>query len=83
MECQDNFAERKFSSNQIQELLKTPIKGTNLDELIESFKNEMLPYCSNFSTANFMGFPDAGNSIAGLSGAIFSDLLQQKLLPLV
>lgn len=27
-----------------------------------------------------MGFPDAGNSIAGLSGAIFSDLLQQNLI---
>ena len=27
-----------------------------------------------------MGFPDAGNSIAGLSGAIFADLLQQNLI---
>lgn len=78
--CQDNFAERRFPSNQIEELLKTPTKGMNLDELIESFKKEILPYCSNFSTANFMGFPDAGNSIAGLSGAIFSDLLQQNLI---
>ena len=78
--CQDNFAERRFPSNQIEELLKTPTKGMNLDELIESFKKEILPYCSNFSTANFMGFPDAGNSIAGLSGAILSDLLQQNLI---
>lgn len=74
--CQDNFAERRFSDNQIQEMLETPIKGMDLDELIENFKTDILPYCSNFSTAKFMGFPDAGNSIAGLSGAILSDLLQ-------
>lgn len=78
--CQNNFAKKKFSGNQIQEILKTPIEGMDLDELIEKFKEEILPYCSNFSTSNFMGFPDAGNSIAGLSGAIFSDLLQQNLI---
>ena len=31
--CQDNFAERRFPSNQIEELLKTPTKGINLEEL--------------------------------------------------
>ena len=57
-----------------------PIEGVELDKLVEKFKEEILPYCSNFSTTNFMGFPDAGNSIAGLSGAIFTDLLQQNLI---
>ena len=78
--CQDNFAAKKFSDNQMQEILETPVKGMDLDELIENFKTEILPYCSNFSTSKFMGFPDAGNSIAGISGAIFSDLLQQNLI---
>ena len=27
--CQDNFAERRYPSNQIEELLKTPTKGIN------------------------------------------------------
>lgn len=78
--CQDNFVARRFSINKIQEILRIPVKGENLDELIENFKKDVLPYCSNFSTAKFMGFPDAGNSIAGLSGAVFSDLLQQNLI---
>ena len=78
--CQENFAQNKFTEEQIQELLEMPIEGIELDKLIEKFKKEILPYCSNFSTINFMGFPDAGNSIAGLSGAFFSDLLQQNLI---
>lgn len=78
--CQENFAEKKFAENQIQEILNTPIKGMDLDKLIEEFKKDILPYCSNFSTTNFMGFPDAGNSISGLCGAIFTDLLQQNLI---
>lgn len=78
--CQENFAQNKFTDEQIQEILETPIEGVELDKLVEKFKKEILPYCSNFSTTNFMGFPDAGNSIAGLSGAIFTDLLQQNLI---
>ena len=78
--CQENFAQNKFTEEQIQELLEMPIEGVELDKLVEKFKEEILPYCSNFSTTNFMGFPDAGNSIAGLSGAIFTDLLQQNLI---
>lgn len=78
--CQENFAQNKFAEEQIQELLKTQIKGVELDKLLEKFKEEILPYCSNFSTINFIEFPDAGNSIAGLSGAIFTDLLQQNLI---
>ena len=78
--CQENFANKKFTENQIQEMLRTPISGMDLDKLIEEFQKDILPYCSNFSTTNFMGFPDAGNSVAGLSGAIFADLLQQNLI---
>lgn len=78
--CQENFAEKVFSKNQIQDILKTPEQGKELVDLINEFKDNILPYCSNFSTTNFMGFPDAGNSIAGLSGAVISDFLQQNLI---
>ena len=78
--CQENFAQNKFTEEQIQEILETPTKGVELDKLVENFKEDILPYCSNFSTTNFMGFPDSGNSIAGLSGAILADLLQQNLI---
>lgn len=60
--------------------MKTPINGTELKELLKKFQTEILPYCSNFSNENFMGFPDAGNSIAGISGAILADFLQQNLI---
>lgn len=78
--CQEKFAEKRFVSDKLQDLLDTPIDGTDLTDLIEYFKEEILPYCSNFSATNFMGFPDAGNSVAGLSGAIFADILQQNLI---
>ena len=78
--CQENFAQRIFSNEQIDKILEIPTEGENLDSLINYFKDDILPYCSNFSTTNFMGFPDAGNSIAGLSGAIISDFLQQNLI---
>ena len=40
----------------------------------------MLPYCTNFSSPNFMGFPDAGNSVASLGGALLYNFLQQNLI---
>lgn len=55
-------------------------KGVNNEELIELFIKKILPFCSNFSNSGFMGFPDSGNSIAGMLGAFFSDLLQQNLI---
>lgn len=78
--CKKNFADKQFSKEQIEELLEIPIEGKNLKDLLKYFKNHILPYCSNFSTTNFMGFPDAGNSIAGIGGAIMSDFLQQNLI---
>lgn len=78
--CQEDFAQKIFPKNKVEEILKIPNDGVSLDELIDEFKEEILPYCSNFSTTNFMGFPDAGNSIAGIAGAVAADLLQQNLI---
>ena len=46
--CQENFAQDKFTEEQIQELLEIPTTGVELDTLVENFKKEILPYCSNF-----------------------------------
>lgn len=54
--------------------------GTDCEELIEQFNNYIMPSCSNFSNEGFMGFPDAGNSISGMLGAVYADLLQQNLI---
>ena len=76
----ENVKEKNFNINNLDKLLKMPINGIELKKLLENFKNDILPYCSNFSNKKFMGFPDAGNSIAGMSGAILADMLQQNLI---
>ena len=57
-----------------------PDDGQELEGLLAEFREHVLPYCTNFSSRNFMGFPDAGNSIAGIGGALVADMLQQNLI---
>lgn len=57
-----------------------PMEGKPLDEVMDEFNERFLPYCYNFASPNFMGFPDAGNSIAAITGNILADFLQQNLI---
>lgn len=57
-----------------------PSSGTNMDSLLEQVKKNILPYCTNYSSPFAMAFPDAGNSIAALTGAILGDLINQNLI---
>ena len=59
---------------------KMPECGMPIEEVMHDFADNLLPYCYNFSSPNFMGFPDAGNSIAAITGALTSDFLQQNLI---
>ena len=77
---QDNFRKRYVSESMIKEIYEMPENETRLEDIITLVKEQVLPYCSNFGTENFMGFPDAGNSIGGISGAVLSDFLQQNLI---
>ena len=74
------FKEKKYNKENFAELLETPVSGIELKKLLSHFQTEILPYCSNFGNEAFMGFPDSGNSVAGISGAILSDFLQQNLI---
>ncbi len=76
----NNVKEKKYYGQNFDHLLQLPSDGVELNTLLDKFKKEVLPYCSNFSNEKFMGFPDAGNSIAGMSGAILADMLQQNLI---
>ena len=69
-----------FCKEDLNKLLEIPKKETTPDKVIDEFKKEILPFCTNFSSENFMGFPDAGNTISGISGAIISDFMQQNLI---
>lgn len=71
------FSIREHSGNIITPLQK---RSQSLDEILNEFKKDVLPFCTNFSSENFMGFPDTGNSIAALAGSILKDFLQQNLI---
>lgn len=77
---QDNFREKIFDEKLKEYLYEIPYESKELKNVIKEFKENILPYCSNFSSKKFMGFPDAGNSIASISGALLADLLQQNLI---
>lgn len=76
----DKFKEKSYNLENFEEILETPVKGMELEELLTYFENEIMPYCSNFGSEKFMSFPDAGNSTAAITGAILSDFLQQNLI---
>lgn len=57
-----------------------PIEGSDLQVIEKQFNDQVLPYCYNFASSNFMGFPDAGNSIAAIAGNITADFMQQNLI---
>lgn len=78
---QDNVNKNSLDSLKLEKILKKiPINGKNLEDTLKEFEKNLLPYCTNFSSNNFMGFPDSGNSVAAMGGAIFSELLQQNLI---
>jgi L-2,4-diaminobutyrate decarboxylase len=57
-----------------------PIEGTPLDDVIGKFQRDVVEGSVNFSSPGFMAFPDAGNSIAALAGAVYADMLNQNLI---
>ena len=72
--------DRHFDKKILKNLVKLPVKGLSPNKTLEEFNNHILPYCTNFSNSNFMGFPDAGNTISGITGAIVSDFMQQNII---
>lgn len=76
----NKFMKKIFDKKNMGELLQTPNDGMEIKELIKDFEDNIIPYCSNFSNTKFMSFPDAGNSLAGMTGAIMADFLQQNLI---
>jgi L-2,4-diaminobutyrate decarboxylase len=57
-----------------------PENGKSISAVQKEFYDRFLPYCYNFASPRFMGFPDAGNSIAAIAGNITADFLQQNLI---
>ncbi|MDE0267557.1 MAG: pyridoxal-dependent decarboxylase [Acidimicrobiaceae bacterium] len=57
-----------------------PTTPTAIDDVLDSLAADYLPGMPNFASPHFLGFPDAGNSIAGLSGAVLSDFLNVNMI---
>jgi len=78
---QDIVTSKHLSEKLGKKLVKKfPERGKSLDKILEEFVADVLPYCTNFSSKKFMGFPDAGNSVASIGGAILYNFLQQNLI---
>lgn len=78
---QDCVTKKQITISKGKKLItRIPKDGIDIDDIIKEFAEDILPYCTNFSSTNFMGFPDSGNSIAGISGAILYNFLQQNLI---
>ncbi len=78
---QEKVTDKHLSTKEGMKLIsELPQKGKDIDKILEEFQEKILPYCTNFSSKNFMGFPDAGNSVASIGGGILYNFLQQNLI---
>ncbi len=77
----DRVTSKRISKEKIECLISNlPEEGSAVTDVLEEFENDILPYCTNFSSKKFLGFPDAGNSVGAIGGALMSDFLQQNLI---
>lgn len=78
---QERVTEKHITADGINKILvDLPEKGISPEDILHEFERDVLPYCSNFSSTKFLGFPDAGNSVGALGGSLLSDFLQQNLI---
>lgn len=78
---QENVNKKRLSEEDVACILKDlPQDGSSVEEVLAEFEKDILPYCTNFSSKKFLGFPDAGNSVGAIGGALLADFLQQNLI---
>ena len=57
-----------------------PKKSKDLEEVLTEFRTKIMNGSVNFSSPNFMAFPDCGNSLATITGHILCAMLNQNLI---
>jgi len=78
---QNNVREKYLGNEEIKKILKDlPEEPVPIEDILDEFQENVLPYCTNFSSKQFLGFPDAGNSIGAIGGSLLCDFLQQNLI---
>lgn len=73
-----NYRKQDFLKKIILEPI--PLRYKSLDKVISEFKNKIGKYSINFSSERFLAFPDSGNAVASVTGAIMADFLNQNLI---
>lgn len=73
-----NYKDQDSLYNLIVEDL--PEEGTDITKLTEEFKLKIMDNSINFSSKNFIAFPDSGNSIAALTAHIYEGFLNQNMI---
>ena len=74
---QKNVNKKQISDKAIEGFLSDlPEDSVMVEDVLKEFEENILPYCTNFSSKKFLGFPDSGNSVGAISGALLSDFLQ-------
>lgn len=77
---ENKFKEKKIDNDNLPDFIKLGEDGTDISKILDGFEKDVIPYCSNFGNTAFMGFPDAGNSVSAICGALVSDFMQQNLI---
>ncbi len=78
---QESVASKSISADDVSRIITTLDRDpASMDDLFREFEELVLPFCTNFASPRFMGFPDAANSVASISGAVIADFLQQNLI---
>jgi len=73
-----NYKEQEKIMGDILEPI--PKKGKNLEDVLAEFQTKVMDGSVNFSSPNFMAFPDCGNSLATMTGHILCAMLNQNLI---
>jgi len=78
---QKEFKNKYLTIEDAKKILENiPKNNMKINDVENEFKRIYLPYCTNDSSVNNMGFPDCGNDSASIMGALYSELLQQNLI---
>lgn len=78
---QINFKKKSINIDEAKRLIEPlPLKSKDLELVIDDFEKIYLPYCTNDSSINNVGFTDSGSSDAGIIGTLYGELLHQNLI---
>lgn len=57
-----------------------PEVGKPHEEVLGEFQDKVLRHATNFGSKNFMAFPDSGNAVSSLTGALMLNFMNQNLI---